>query len=280
MASWKTGLQVIRQLVKRYFRDHVGQSAAELAYYLLFSLFPLLVFIYAAISMLHLSPQILADTLGSLLPPQAADLVITYLAHIRGLDTPLLLYACLFLTVYAVSRAATSLIHSLTHAYRLRRQSRFSLSAGILLTLLLLGSLIVLMLLMVVSENLLWQIDRFITLPDLLIRLWNLLRLMVAPAYMLLVLTGLYATVGYGHYRLRQALPGAFFVVLIGFGVSTAFGYYITHAARYSVLYGSLAAFMVLMLWLYLMGAVIILGGELNHILANRKNIVGKGEST
>ena len=66
MASWKTGLQVIRQLVKRYFRDHVGQSAAELAYYLLFSLFPLLIFIYAAISMLHLSPQILADTLGSL----------------------------------------------------------------------------------------------------------------------------------------------------------------------------------------------------------------------
>ena len=54
MASWKTGLQVIRQLVKRYFRDHVGQSAAELAYYLLFSLFPLLIFIYAAISMLHL----------------------------------------------------------------------------------------------------------------------------------------------------------------------------------------------------------------------------------
>ena len=278
MESWKTGLQVIRQLVKRYFRDHVGQSAAELAYYLLFSLFPLLIFLHAAISMLHLSPQMLADTLGSILPPQAADLVITYLSYIQGLDTPLLLYACLFLTVYAVSRATTSLIRSLTHAYRLRRQSRFSLGAGVILTLLLLASLIVLMLLMVISENLLLQIDRYITLPDLLIRLWNLLRLMVAPVYMLLVLTGLYATVGYRHYRFRQALPGAVFVVVLGFGVSSAFSYYINHAARYSVLYGSLAAFMVLMLWLYLMGAVIILGGELNHILANRKDIVGKGE--
>ena len=275
MTSWKTGLQVIRQLVKRYFRDHVGQSAAELAYYLLFSLFPLLIFLHAAISMLHLSPQMLADTLGNLLPPQAADL-----GYIQGLDTPLLLYACLFLTVYAVSRAATSLIRSLTHAYRLTRQSRFSLGAGVILTLLLLASLIGLMLLMVVSENLLLQIDRFITLPDVLIRLWNLLRVMAAPMYMLLILTGLYATVGYRHYRLRQALPGAVFAVVIGFGVSSAFSYYINHAARYSLLYGSLAAFMVLMLWLYLMGAVIILGGELNHILANRKDIVGKGEST
>ena len=280
MTSWKTGLQVIRQLVKRYFRDHVGQSAAELAYYLLFSLFPLLIFLHAAISMLHLSPQMLADTLGNLLPPQAAELVITYLGYIQGLDTPLLLYACLFLTVYAVSRAATSLIRSLTHAYRLTRQSRFSLGAGVILTLLLLASLIGLMLLMVVSENLLLQIDRFITLPDVLIRLWNLLRVMAAPMYMLLILTGLYATVGYRHYRLRQALPGAVFAVVIGFGVSSAFSYYINHAARYSLLYGSLAAFMVLMLWLYLMGAVIILGGELNHILANRKDIVGKGEST
>jgi len=280
MTSWKTGLQVIRQLVKRYFRDHVGQSAAELAYYLLFSLFPLLIFLHAAISMLHLSPQMLADTLGTLLPPQAAELVITYLGYIQGLDTPLLLYACLFLTVYAVSRAATSLIRSLTHAYRLTRQSRFSLGAGVILTLLLLASLIGLMLLMVVSENLLLQIDRFITLPDVLIRLWNLLRVMAAPMYMLLILTGLYATVGYRHYRLRQALPGAVFAVVIGFGVSSAFSYYINHAARYSLLYGSLAAFMVLMLWLYLMGAVIILGGELNHILANRKDIVGKGEST
>jgi len=44
------------------------------------------------------------------------------------------------------------------------------------------------------------------------------------------------------------------------------------------VLYGSLSAFMVLMLWLYLMGAVILLGGELNHILANRNHLSDKGE--
>ena len=276
MGAWKTGLFVIRQLIKRYFRDHVGQSAAELAYYLLFSLFPLLIFLHAALSMLHLSPQMLEHTLDSLLPPQAAELVRTYLSYIQGLDKPLLLYACLFLTVYAVSRATTSLIRSLSHAYRLRRQSRFSLVAGVLVTLLLLGSLIGLMVLMVISETLLLQIDRFITLPDVLIRLWNLLRVTLAPLYMLLVLTGLYATVGFRHYRLKQALPGAVFVVVIGFGVSTAFSYYIGNAARYSLLYGSLAAFMVLMLWLYLIGAVIILGGELNHILANHKEIVAK----
>ena len=50
---------------------------------------------------------------------------------------------------------------------------------------------------------------------------------------------------------------------------TTGFSYYVNNMSRYSVLYGSLTAFMVLMLWFYLTGVVIILGGELNHILAD-----------
>lgn len=279
MKQAKTALRVIRQLVRRYFRDQVGRSAAELSYYLLFSLFPLLIFLNVAISTLQLSTDMLTDSLGLVLPPQAAEIVTVYLAHIQGLDTPVLLYACLFLAVYAISRAITSLLRSLSRAYRITRQGRFNLAAGVILAVLLLVSLIVLLLLMMVSENLLLQIDRYITLPDLLIRLWDLLRMMLAPAYMFLVLACLYAVVGYKRYRFWQALPGAGFAVVTWFLATTGFTYYISSATRYSLLYGSLAAVMVLMLWFYLTGAVIVLGGELNHILANQNDNVDKGES-
>ena len=47
MLHAKKAMGVIRLLIKRYFQDQVGRSAAELAYYLLFSLFPLLIFINA-----------------------------------------------------------------------------------------------------------------------------------------------------------------------------------------------------------------------------------------
>lgn len=274
----KKAFRVIRLLTKRYFQDQVGRSAAELAYYLLFSLFPLLIFINAAISMLRLSPETLSATLESILPPQASQLLTAYLSYIQDLDTPMLLYACLFLTVYAVSRAATSLLRSLSGAYRLPRHSRTNLITGILLSVLLLVSLVLLMVILVISENVLLQVDRFIMLPDVLLRLWNLLRVMVAPAFMLAVLACFYAAVGRRRYSFRQALPGTSFAVVIGFGVSTAFSYYISHASRYSLLYGSLTAFMVLMLWLYMISAVIILGGELNYILANYTDLLDKGE--
>ena len=266
-----------RQLVRRYFAHQVGQSAAELAYYLLFSLFPLLIFLNAAVSMLHLSADTLRQSLGAVLPGQAAELLNAYLTHIQGLDTPMLLYACLFLTVYAVSRAITSLLHSLSRANGVTHQSRAALITGVFLAVLLLASVVAVLVLMVVSDNLLLRIGRYVALPALFLRLWQLLRVAVAPAYMLLVLACLYAAVARGQYRFRQALPGAFFSVISGFAASWGFSWYLGRAGRYSVLYGSLSAFMVLMLWLYLTGAVIILGGELNHILANH-HLSDKGE--
>lgn len=274
----KTLFRVLRQLGRRYFAHQVGRSAAELAYYLLFSLFPLLIFVNVAVGMLRLSPDTVSQALGAVLPAQAAELVNAYLTYIQGLDAPMLLYACLFLTVYAVSRAITSLLRALSRAYHMTHPPRKNLIMGVLLAVLLLVSMVALLVLLVISDKLLLRIDRYIALPDLLLKLWRLLRVMVAPVYMLMVMACFYAAVSFRRYPFRSALPGAVFSVVLGFAASSGFSWYLGHAGRYSVLYGSLSAFMVLMLWLYLMGAVILLGGELNHILANRNHLSDKGE--
>ncbi len=260
-------LRISRELVRRYFRDQVGRDAAELAYYLLFSLFPMVIFVNMAVSTLHLSTDMLSDAL--VLPPQLTGILDTYLTYIQGLDTHFLLYACLVLAVYAVSRSISSLLGSLTRAYGLERRGLFGAVASVSCAVLLLVSLLVLLVLAVVSENLLLWVGQYLTIPDLFIRLWSLLRTLVAPLYLLLVLSVLYAVVGFGRYRFAQALPGAGFAVVLWYLSTTVFSYYVGHMSRYSVLYGSLAAVMILMLWFYITGVVVILGGELNHILAD-----------
>lgn len=260
-------LRISRELVRRYFRDQVGRDAAELAYYLLFSLFPMVIFVNMAVSTLHLSTDMLSDAL--VLPPQLTGILDTYLTYIQGLDTHFLLYACLVLAVYAVSRSISSLLGSLTRAYGLERRGLFGAVASVSCAVLLLVSLLVLLVLAVVSENLLLWVGQYLTIPDLFIRLWSLLRTLVAPLYLFLVLSVLYAVVGFGRYRFAQALPGAGFAVVLWYLSTTVFSYYVGHMSRYSVLYGSLAAVMILMLWFYITGVVVILGGELNHILAD-----------
>ena len=46
---------------------------------------------------------------------------------------------------------------------------------------------------------------------------------------------------------------------------------YISNFSRYSLLYGSIGTVMVLLLWLYMISLLLILGGEVNHLLLQRR---------
>ncbi|HEX4950220.1 MAG TPA: YihY/virulence factor BrkB family protein, partial [Blastocatellia bacterium] len=63
--------------------------------------------------------------------------------------------------------------------------------------------------------------------------------------------------------------PGALFAVVSLITASLLFSLYLRFAPDYSTTYGSLGAVVILMLWLYLMGAVILIGGELNAEIAH-----------
>ncbi|MBR5390489.1 MAG: YihY/virulence factor BrkB family protein [Clostridia bacterium] len=260
--------RIMKELGLRFFQDRVSSASAELSYYLLFALFPALIFLNSAISMLHLSASTLEASLGIVLPEQATDVITAYLSYIKGLDTRVLFYACLVLTVYAVSRAVVSLMSSVSKAYRVPRGSLFTLLAGVIFTVALLVVVFLLLMLIMVSKNLLVTLGLYLHIPDGLIRIWGFLRLAVGPILMCLLLTGFYSIVAFRHYRFWQALPGAGFAVVCWFLLTSGFSYYIGHISHSSLLYGSLTSIMVLMLWFHLTATIIIMGSELNHILA------------
>ncbi|EJG0109396.1 YihY/virulence factor BrkB family protein, partial [Staphylococcus pseudintermedius] len=57
---------------------------------------------------------------------------------------------------------------------------------------------------------------------------------------------------------------------------SLAFGFYVSNFANYSKTYGSIGGVIVLMLWLYITGFILIIGAEINAIVHQRKVIKGK----
>ena len=58
--------------------------------------------------------------------------------------------------------------------------------------------------------------------------------------------------------------PGSVCAVSLWVGVSLGFKLYVDHFGNYNAAYGSIAGVIVLMLWLYLTGVVMLLGGEIN----------------
>lgn len=80
----------------------------------------------------------------------------------------------------------------------------------------------------------------------------------------------------------RRTLPGALFATLMWFASTLAFGWYVTHYANYSRVYGSLGAGIALLVWLYLASISVLLGAELNSVRQEIGNPVRRrsGHST
>ncbi|HSM84561.1 MAG TPA: YihY/virulence factor BrkB family protein [Candidatus Limnocylindrales bacterium] len=62
----------------------------------------------------------------------------------------------------------------------------------------------------------------------------------------------------------RRVLPGAVMASLLWFPATMFFGWYVTHYATYTVVYGSLSAAIALLVWLYIVSVIVLLGAEMN----------------
>lgn len=67
-------------------------------------------------------------------------------------------------------------------------------------------------------------------------------------------------------------LPGAMFTTVIWLLYSFFYSYYIENFSNFSVIYGSLAAVVFMMLWLYFCMKILLIGGELNMWLAEERS--------
>ena len=80
---------------------------------------------------------------------------------------------------------------------------------------------------------------------------------------------------------LREVLPGVGSTLAAWLVLSMAFSYYVEHVGQYSVLYGSIATVIVVLLWLYMSGQILVLGAEFSAALIDRETTVaplGEGE--
>ncbi|MFP3367378.1 YhjD/YihY/BrkB family envelope integrity protein, partial [Pseudoalteromonas sp. SIMBA_148] len=69
-----------------------------------------------------------------------------------------------------------------------------------------------------------------------------------------------------------SAFPGAIFATLGWVLVSLAFSYYVGSFGNYSATYGSIGGIIVLMIWFYLTGIIIMIGGEINALVTIKDN--------
>ena len=260
-------------LAHRCGRHNVAMQSAALAFYLLFMIFPFLIFISALLGLLDLNITGMMTVLSDFLPEEVGDLLRMYFTYVTDNPSPQLMVFGLVFSIYFPMRATNSLMAAVRTAYHLGPPKGFITQwiKVLLYTVTLIVTIALTLSLMTFGERALWYAVEHFHLPEFLAKLWVTLRFPVAGAVSFLALFLLYALAQDTIQPLKNICPGVLFSLAAWMAFSWLYSYYANHFSHYSVLYGSIGAVIVVLIWLNLSAFTLILGAEMNGVLISMR---------
>lgn len=273
---WKLGGLTPGQLGRNVFEqitaNNVFGRAAELAFYFLFALFPL-IFLMMTLFGLFASHSVelqsdLLSYFADFLPPTAFQLFRRVATEIAAHASHGKLTFGVVSALWCISSSISSMISFLNAAYHVRETRPWFKVRAIALVLSLLISILLLMALfmVLVGSHFVGWLGAGLRLHPLVVLVWKDIQW---PTAIFLVALSCSLIYHYGpdlkeHRRWHWFTPGAAFGAFIWLVASFAFRMYLHFFDNYSVSYGSLGALMILLVWLYATGLACLIGAEIN----------------
>ena len=273
----------VRDMVQTYGRLGVSRAAASLAYFLILTLFPLLVCVNFFIGLLELDPEAVFSALDSLLPRESLSIILDYLTYVSGVpqsqSTPLLL-ASLFTILLSASAGLRTLLKTMDELYQIRHVSSLRrVAVSVILSLLFLLTIYLSIVVIftgdwffqVLEERLPPPLAELIPLR-LLSQLWGWLRYLLLFFCVLLLVLAVYRMGTPPPLRREKKVLRLTALLSAGALVacSVLFSWFIGMSSRYSLVYGSLASLIILLVWLYFCGNILLVGAVAGRVWFHR----------
>jgi membrane protein len=271
MASYFSRIR--EALVQAFMHDVVNTSKAA-AYSGMLMFFPALLVITTLLAQVEEDSKLLGEARGvfeQFLPPDTLTLVqSSILTH--HLHSGQLILSATCLSLFAGLGVMLSLMEGFRRAYRLPPESWTfwgRRARALMLVFIALIPLTIASVAIVFGHEIEhWMINNSgHELHRYVIVFWRAVRWLVTFAAIATVLTALYH---FGTKRTEHWLlvaPGAIAGTFIWFPITLAYGWYVTSMANYTRLYGSFAAGIATLVWLYFTSFSVLLGAELNGVL-------------
>ena len=263
-------IRFIVNVVDVYFTKCVSRAAAELAYFLILTFFPIVICISAFLNELHLDPASLMNHADPFLPEGVLIIFRDYLTYIDTNQSSTMLFSGAFLTILFASAAVRGLMNIMRELYgRATFRGIGQLVASILFSVLLLAT-IYLSLVVVVTGNWFFHLlGQLLKLEGLVERFgtWQWVKYLLLFGIVFLFILLLYRFAAPLDKPRPPVVPGAFGASVALATASMIFSFLMGNSTRYSLIYGSLASVIIMLVWLYLCGTILIMGNVVNYVL-------------
>jgi len=274
--TWR---QAALKIWNKLFDDDVFGRAAQLAYYWLFSIFPLLIFLTTLLAFLPMRRNLdqWIGILSAFLPPEAYTLLNNTFQQIARRQRGGLLSFSILVTLWTSSSGMEAIITSLNKAYNAAPARSWwkERLLSIALTLGLSAFIISALALIFFGGYISGQTAKYFGFSHAFRTIWAVAQWPIVISLVLLGVELVYyfaPNIKRGKHgkKWEWFTPGAIFAVALWLLISFGFRFYVSRFGNFNATYGALGGVMVLMLWLYLTGVAILVGGVINSVVRRR----------
>lgn len=253
------------------FLEHQGNAnAAAIAYYTLFSIFPLTLLLISLGSFYLNSEQAQQAALAAVrvYMPTAVEFVQRNIERVLELRGTIGIIGVLAF-IWSASGVFGGLSRAINTAWDMDRPrpawAERALAAAMVL-------LIALLFFLSVLSTAAFELVARLSIVILGEPVWTGLSTRILPyIFTLLLFSFLYRVLPYTGVAWSEVLPGAFLASFAWEVAKYGFTFYLTRFASYSLVYGPVAAVIALLLWSYISGVIILLGAEFTVQYARRR---------
>lgn len=264
--SWR----LLKDLYARFVNDDILSTGAEVAFFLLLSLFPFLIFLMTLVSYVRMvDVQDSLQVLAALVPASAYEILRDIVNETIADRSGTLLSLGVLFALWSSTSGVASLMRGINRAYDQEETRRFwrmkAISLGFTVELAVV--IAVSFILVVLGRILGTRIFKLLGFSDVSLEIWNYGMLAIVMITSTLMFMFFYHVAPNCRLKLREVIPGAVVASIGWVVVSLAFSYYANNLGSYSKVYGSLGGIIALLMWMYLSSISILMGAEVNASL-------------
>jgi membrane protein len=261
------GSTALRRVVSQLLENNGLALAGQLAYLFILFLFPFLIFLLTLVGIAVNDPETtledLARRMESFWPQETIELIRGYLDRTaKSTSLATFISSVLFTLGVAISNAANRF-------YRVQESRPFWKVRGVAILLILGFTLMIAALaFMVLSPQTGAYLQRAIGLPTAFLSLWTLSGWLITFLAVTLALDVLYYLAPNAGIPFRWVTPGGLTAAILLLIANQIMRFFVADVFHYDQLYGQLGAGIVLLTWLYVIGLVVLIGIQMNAVLA------------
>ena len=272
---WESaGVRFVREIVEVYFDRRVSRSAAELAYFLILSFFPVLICVNAFVGLLHLDVNLILAGTEEFLPKESRSILGDYILYITDNQSNAMLFAGLTMTLFSASAAFRALMNIMADIYgRTTYRGVGQVVASVAFSVLFLITIYLSLAVLLTGSWFLHLVETYLPWVRQVVGDWQWIRFWVLFCLVMLFVLLTYRMAAPRGKPRPPILTGGVLASAALVCASMLFSWFIGMSSRYSLVYGSLASVIILLVWLYLCGNILILGNGFNYVWYRRKKV-------